>query len=117
MKKIGVLTFHRADSYGAHLQAYATVAFLNQAGYEAELVDYTNPYEQRFRKIFYSENGRMTGFLTSFVKDVVFKKRYYKSKAFGNIEQYCQVSKNKYKTKEALDNASYDVLVVGSDQV
>lgn len=117
MKKIGVLTFHRADSYGAHLQAYATVAFLNQAGYEAELVDYTNPYEQRFRKFFYSENGRMTGFLTSFVKDVVFKKRYYKSKAFGNIEQYCQVSKNKYKTKEALDNASYDVLVVGSDQV
>lgn len=117
MEKIGVLTFHRADSYGAHLQAYATVAFLNQSGYEAELVDYTNQYEQRFRRIFYSKNGKMTGFLTSFIKDYVFKKRYYKNKAFGNIEQYCPVSKKKYETKKALDKAFYDVLVVGSDQV
>ena len=93
---VAVLTFHRADSYGAHLQAYATVAFLNQSGYDAELVDYTNKYEQRFQKLFYSENGRMSGFLTSFIKDFVFRKRYYKSKAFGSIEQYCSVSKRKY---------------------
>lgn len=117
MKKIGVLTFHRADSYGAHLQAYATVAFLNQSGYDAELVDYTNKYEQRFQKLFYSENGRMSGFLTSFIKDFVFRKRYYKSKAFGSIEQYCSVSKRKYTSVEELDSASYDVLAVGSDQV
>lgn len=117
MKKIGVLTFHRANSYGAHLQAYATVAFLNQSGYDAELVNYTNKYEQRFQKLFYSENGRVSGFLTSFIKDFIFKKRYYKRRAFGDIEQYCSVSKRKYKTKEELDSASYDVLVVGSDQV
>ena len=117
MKKIGVLTFHRADSYGAHLQAYATVAFLNQSGYDAELVDYTNQYEQRFQKLFYSENGKMSGFLTSFIKDFIFRKRYYKRKSFKNIEQYCHVSKEKYKNKEEMDRASYDVLVVGSDQV
>lgn len=117
MKKIGVLTFHRADSYGAHLQAYATVVFLNQSGYDAELVDYMNQYEQRFQKLFYSENGKMSGFLTSFIKDFVFRKRYYKSKAFGSIEQYCSVSKRRFKNKDELDSACYDVLAVGSDQV
>ena len=117
MKRIGVLTFHKSDSYGACLQAYATVEFLNQQGYAAEAVDYTNQYEQRFRKLFYSENGKISGFFSSVVKNIFFHKNYYRKKAFGNMEHYCAISKEKYVNYRELDNATYDVLVVGSDQV
>lgn len=38
--KIGILTFHRATNYGAVLQAYALVSYLNSIGYDAKIIDY-----------------------------------------------------------------------------
>lgn len=55
-KKIGILTFHRALSYGAMLQAYALQNFMLELGIDNELVDYTceymvNHYQKDFRVI------------------------------------------------------------------
>lgn len=117
MKRIGVLTFHRSYSYGACLQAYATVAFLNEKGYSAELIDYTNAYEQRFRKHFYTENGRPSGYITSFVKDVFLRKRHYFELAFDKPNESYPISTVRYTSHEELSKANYDVMIVGSDQV
>lgn len=38
--KIGIITFHRANNYGAVLQCYALQAKLQTLGYEAEVIDY-----------------------------------------------------------------------------
>ena len=38
--KIGTLTYHRADNYGAVLQAYALCHYLCEQGYDAENIDY-----------------------------------------------------------------------------
>lgn len=38
--KIGILTFHRATNYGAILQAYALVSYLNSIGHDAKIIDY-----------------------------------------------------------------------------
>lgn len=38
--KIGILTFHRATNYGAILQAYALVSYLNSLGHEVKIIDY-----------------------------------------------------------------------------
>lgn len=117
MKTIGVVTFHRANSFGATLQAYATVAFLNKNGYKSEIVDYTNEYEQRFQKVFYTENGKLSGYLTAAIKNFLFRKRYYTMKSFGQLERYYPVSPAQYEDKESLRKAKYDVLVAGSDQI
>ena len=37
--KIGIVTFHRALNYGAVLQAYALCHFLNDNGFDAEIID------------------------------------------------------------------------------
>ena len=42
MKKIGIVTFHRAHNYGACLQAYALQKYLIQKGYDANIIDYRN---------------------------------------------------------------------------
>ena len=38
--KIGIFTFHRATNYGAVLQAYALVSYLNSIGHDAKIIDY-----------------------------------------------------------------------------
>ena len=38
--KIGILTFHRADNFGAALQSYALQTYLQRKGYDARIVDY-----------------------------------------------------------------------------
>lgn len=39
--RIGILTFVNASNYGTVLQAYASQKFLNDMGYNAELINYT----------------------------------------------------------------------------
>jgi hypothetical protein len=115
--RIGVLTYHRSYSYGACLQAYATVAFLNEKGYTAELIDYTNAYEQRFRKLFFTENGKLSGYVSSIIKDVLLRKRHYSKLAFDRPNNDYPISSTKYKSHEDLKKVNYDVLIVGSDQM
>ncbi len=40
MKKIGILTFHRASNYGAVLQAYALQTVLQRLGADVRIIDY-----------------------------------------------------------------------------
>lgn len=40
MIKIGIITILKVNNYGAELQAYATQAYLRNAGYDAEIIDY-----------------------------------------------------------------------------
>jgi hypothetical protein len=42
MKRIGILTFHRAHNYGAVLQAYALQQCLVGLGFEVQFIDYKN---------------------------------------------------------------------------
>ena len=44
MKKIGIITFHRATNYGAILQAFALQKKLEQMNYDSEIIDYRNEY-------------------------------------------------------------------------
>ena len=50
--RICVLTFHRAYSYGACLQAYSTWKYLESLGVDCKFISYENDYEARMR------NGR-----------------------------------------------------------
>lgn len=117
MKKIGVVTFHRSISYGACLQAYATVEFLNSSGYDSELIDYTNTFEQRFTKAIYKENNHWSSYVTTFIKNWLLGKKYYARKAFGHPEKRYPLSAGSYTALSQMQDVTYDTLVVGSDQV
>ena len=45
--KVGILTFHRANNYGAVLQAYALQTYLETIGVNAEIVDYRSAYLEK----------------------------------------------------------------------
>lgn len=116
MKTIGIMTIHTTYNYGAVLQAYATEAFFNNNGYDAELIDYTNPHIQEMLKLTYKQYGKWTGYIKTLILNTLFKRLYYYRKGFGKIHDTCRFSR-KYDTRESLDEAEYDILVAGSDQL
>lgn len=122
--KIGILTYHFSDNYGALFQAYALRQwFLNQ-GCEADFVNYHPDYVEaggsiQFDNLFSRQN----------LKVVYLKLSKLKTKWFGNRQQqknfqhfrqeFLGVTGPEYKTIQALEAASlnYDLLVCGSDQI
>lgn len=50
--KIGILTYHRAENYGALLQAYALKSYLQNLGHEVGFVDYWPEYHEDYFRIF-----------------------------------------------------------------
>ncbi len=50
--RVGILTFHRANNYGAVLQCYALQQALRTLGYDAMVVDYKQPFIERVYKRF-----------------------------------------------------------------
>lgn len=122
MKKIGILTFHRAVNYGAILQAYALAMCLCELGYDAEIVDYRN---KKIEDTYYSVFGAiphdkvlitMRNIIRNVLSYHVQRKRNIKFRTF--VKERCKVSKTIY-TKKTIDQANkiYDIFLVGSDQV
>lgn len=52
-KKIGILTFHAADNYGAVLQAYALQHYLENKGAHVEIIDFVTPQVEKANNIFF----------------------------------------------------------------
>ena len=104
MKRIGTLTFNRAINYGAVLQAFALkekVFFYTQA----ELINYI----QSFVENIYTFKGNK---IKGFVRFISFYKRDKKFRAFIK-----KISSEKVYDKTTLQQADYEKIIVGSDQV
>lgn len=116
MKTIGIMTIHTTYNYGAVLQAYATQAFFRRQGYDAELINYTNPHIQEMLKLSYKQDGKWTGYIKTFIRNTLFGRLHYYKKGFSHIDEVCRFSK-RFETAKDLKNANYDVMVAGSDQL
>jgi len=51
MERIGIVTYYDLCNYGSVLQAYALSTVINDLGYEAQILDYTNESQSCFKKI------------------------------------------------------------------
>ena len=112
--KIGIVTFHHIDNYGATLQAYALNKFLQQQGYEAEIIDY-----RPFKAIKY------------YMKRLIPIDKSFRLNewSFGNIARAwrmrqflhlkTKLSPRTFYSKKGLEYLSdkYDVVICGSDQI
>ena len=103
MSKIGILTFHRQDNYGALLQSYALMIRLKQMGHEAEFIDYRPSWGEHLRRSpeTIQRYGTFEKALLAFAES-----RFPVSETFG-IED-----------KDFPEHfRKYDIIVEGSDQI
>lgn len=114
--KVGTLTFHRADNYGAVLQTYALQTKLNAMGCDAKVIDYRDAHLEQGYKLFSVSRKTL-------IKDLLrgaIRVRNHAWKKRGEFQEF----RNKYflytrtcQNNEDLAALNLDIVLVGSDQV
>ena len=117
--KIGIITFHGADNYGSVLQAYALTEYLNDKGYDAEIIDYYFEHDYRqykpFRTYLYSRQPK--AFLSDVFSYSVHCKRI---KNFQNFrKEFLKLSSVRIGASDGWQEIAsyYDCFICGSDQI
>lgn len=117
MKKVGILTFHRAINYGAVLQTYALYKTVQKMDSKVEVIDYRCDLIENYYYHVFSKHNSVKQNIKNLLFCVKQKKR---NKAFEKFrEEYLPLSDKAYymnsdKTKLQDD---YSCFFVGSDQV
>lgn len=121
-KRIGLITFHCADNFGAVLQAHALQKYINtNFSVNVEIIDYrpsTLIYPYRLRL---SNNTSLKEKIKFIIKKIVFQRKYNeRSKKYEEFRmKYLEISEIRNISKEMLNTLAnnYDCFLVGSDQV
>lgn len=116
-KKVGILTFHRADNFGAALQCYALQEVLKSLGNDVEIINYKQPYIEKIYnpittlcKVLKKPHWWM-GYLYRVGPNEL--KRYIKFKSFRR--RYFNTGTAFNDNKNIPDK--YHTIIIGSDQV
>lgn len=119
--KISIITLHRLFNYGSVLQTYATQKIFENAGYEAEVIDYITPQRTNKRLFFGVPNDFNSG---SLFKILYLSAKFFsvllKKLTFGSfLNKYVHLTSEKYIDAKDLDAnpPKADIYVTGSDQV
>lgn len=126
MPRVGILTFHWADNFGAILQAYALQKVVGNLGYQVEIVDFRPPdlvlsYRPTLRRkeleVVYGKGKMVRGFIVELLTFLKKKKRVRLFEEFR--QQFLKLSEKRCSTAEELCLLvrEYNCCIVGSDQV
>lgn len=115
--RIGILTFHSANNYGAVLQCYALQQYLIHEGHDAYVIDYRPPYfglQPMNLKQFKCKNP--VRYLGRIVKVLVERPRkIVRNKNFENYRKtYLKIVQDNVLYQ---DKTEFDAFVYGSDQI
>lgn len=116
MKKIGILTFHRAVNYGAVLQTYALQHQIQNMGAECKVIDYQCDAIEDCYKPFRIEKEQL------FKSVLKLPFRYYwtlkRKRRFQNFLNTKIHLTQRYSSSDlAACNSEFDTFITGSDQV
>jgi hypothetical protein len=124
--KIGILTFHFANNFGAVLQAFALSKFLELNKYSNEIIDfrpYNLNYENMILPISHS-SFREIGLYRTFRRLLYFlifklrRKRIMRIIKFSKFRKdTLRLSRKRYNSPDSLKNLEYKFIIIGSDQV
>ena len=118
MKKIYTITFHKANNYGAILQAYALQRFLSKK-YDTKILNYDNRAISNCYKRFTFYNNTGAKMALGLVKDLInLRKTSKRTHSFNRFRSELKIS-DCY-TLSAVKSGEYpqvDAYIVGSDQV
>ncbi|MEE0265821.1 MAG: polysaccharide pyruvyl transferase family protein [Acutalibacteraceae bacterium] len=115
-KKLGIVTFHHALSYGAVLQTYALQNFLNDMGVENEVINYRCKFiEDRAKIVKYIKGKSLKNYCYTLRYAKHITKERKNSQYFG--EHFLKMTKPY--TKETIKECAgeFDGFITGSDQV
>lgn len=118
--KIGILTFHCADNYGAVLQAYALQEHLNNLGHEVRIIDYRPQYLIKPFRVF-SWHRISSKSILDFIKGtlhefVLVPRRLKRHLAFRKFTRHrLKLSKTNVSPNKIPED--FDIYIVGSDQI
>ena len=110
-KKVGILTFHWSDNYGAVLQAYALQSYLNNLGIDSEIIDYLPPRKSFVKRLISRSPNKQIEKLFLFKKHILFQ---------NFRKNYLNLSKESPTSINDLEDGmlfQYTDVIVGSDQV
>ena len=116
--KVGIITYHKSQNYGAQLQAFALVTAISKLGCEAEIIDCNSIGEG---KIFEWHFNSLRAFLGS-VRNNILKLLFGECKRIKRFHHFWmdEIKHSKPCLCEKQINEfvnSYDFVVTGSDQV
>lgn len=114
--KVGILTFHRAENFGAVMQAYALQTFLERLGHNSNIVDYRCKaielqYDILNPRILFSRKNLYLSLREYVRRFKTLKLRRIKKK------HYEQFRKQRLKLIGIDNTNECDVFITGSDQV
>ncbi len=118
--KIGILTFHRAENFGAVLQAYALQSFLLQEGYDVRIIDYRNAAIERSYHIFnpsilWSRKNLLISLQTYLLRFLHIQEKQLRKRKYEDFRrQYLRLTSPVSNIQKPLD---FDCYITGSDQV
>lgn len=114
--KIGTVTYHRANNYGAVLQAYGLYKYLQKKGVDVEVIDYWPEHHKKVYSAWNWDQSEFTSYslsqkiLYSVKRIIVFFKTLVRNKNFDSFRgNYLKISKG---TKNYYDGVFY-----GSDTI
>lgn len=122
--KIGTVTFHSANNYGAMLQAYALPQAIQSLGYDCQVVDYrssavTQGVEIDWPKQLIGQHGLIRGGIKSLNR---WYRGWYaptrKDVRFNRfMEKKLPLTDATFRCAEDINVGDFDTLVFGSDQI
>lgn len=127
MKKVGIITFHCADNFGAVLQAYGLRECIKSLGCSVDMINYTpsslrNPYllfpDYHIRQRYLKNGIRYT--LQNLVWDRIktAKRRIQKIKSFQTFrKKQLGITVKPMSNIKSPNFLEYDIYITGSDQV
>lgn len=122
--KVGIMTFHWADSFGAMLQAYGLLTWLSEENFDAFIVNYAPPF-LRGREWFFPYvpikglKKRLCASVSKFHRNVLTGGKWWRRRGEMNSfrrEYLTKGRKTIYRLKKA-EQLEADLLIVGSDQI
>jgi hypothetical protein len=82
MNKIGLINFHRANNYGAVLQAYALSDIIKRLGYNPITIDYKNQSIEHRYALYYFKGRSLKSVISGAITYHIRKKKKYKYEDF-----------------------------------
>ena len=113
-KRVGVITFHNYDNYGAILQSYALQKKLRQIGSQPHIIDYRCHYiSNPFRLVNLKKKG-LFNYIYGAIGHICYIPRRFKCNKFRKHMRYSQpVTQGKMQPVAG----KYDIYIAGSDQI
>ena len=118
MAKVGIITFHCSNNYGAVLQAYGLQEYLKKMGYDAYIINYTPEYKLKMyakSSVRYWLSRNPYKCLKRFITEM--RIRQIRIDRWNAFQSFREEFLNLYPYNKEDGYKEFDAILLGSDQI